>query len=186
MMSNSRARAEQARVIRGVRAGFVPTLHCALIATVAFLFIPWKEILTRWRHTGPYLILLLLLGAEIHFYGVPWAWAILAAPPTLFFVLTIVLACLIRWRTDDMWHVRDGVDGALILISWNRRLRRHELHTWASFRHHRGLARLVVDAAFQDAPRPFWLDPATPSLREFYTAKGARPGPAGSRWMVVT
>ena len=48
---------------------FVPTLHWALIATAAFLFIHWKEILTRWRHTGPHLAVLLFCTYAVHFCG---------------------------------------------------------------------------------------------------------------------
>ena len=44
----------------------------------------------------------------------PWAVPA-AAAPTAFPAPTTSQAGLNRWRTDDMWHVRNGVDGALIL-----------------------------------------------------------------------
>ncbi len=84
-----------------------------------------------------------------------------------------------------MWRTRQGLNGAVILTTWNKRKDRSELNTWAAFRRHRGLGLSVLDAAWAQAPRPLWLDPATPSLRAFYLAKGAVPDPDGSRWLVL-
>ena len=172
-------------VTRGVRIGFLATLHCALIVTTAFLFVPYTEILTRWRRTGPYRMMLVLYTVLLRVCGIPWPWAIPAGALLLFLAMTVILVGLIRWRTDDMWHVRNGMDGAVILTGWSSRRRRQELHTWATFRHHRGLGRLVLAAALKDAPRPLWLEPATPGLAGFYATGGAEPDPAGSHWMVL-
>lgn len=84
-----------------------------------------------------------------------------------------------------MWPVRDGTDGAVMLTKWSKRKDRAELNTWATFRHHRGLGQLVLDAAWAEAPRPLWLNPATPTLRAFYLSKGAVPDRDGSRWLVL-
>ena len=170
---------------RGARIGLVPTAYCALIATTAFLFVPRREIFLRWRRTGPQLVFLLGCVLWLHLAGLPWPGAALVAVPTVFFSFTAAMMLLMRWSISDMWHVRDGADGAVILTQWVGRHDRQELHTWATFRHHRGLGQHVLDAAWTEAPRPLWLDPATPSLREFYLAKGAIPDPDGSRWLVL-
>ncbi len=184
-MNDAEIQRIQPRVHRGVRIGLGPTVHCALIATVAFFFVPFREILIRWRRTVPNLAALGLYTVVFYTFAASWVVAFVIAAVALLLVFTAVTAGLIRWRTDDMWHVRDGADGAVILTQWVSRHDRQELHTWATFRHRRGLGRAVLDAALTDAPRPLWLNPAISSLREFYLSKGAVPDPDGSRWLVL-
>lgn len=173
------------RVRRGVRIGPAATLHCALVATVAFLFVPWREVFTRWRTTVPYLLAVAACTVVLHWSGWPWVLAGPVSVITLVAAVIVSMAIEMRGRSSDLWRVRDGLDGAVILTRWNHRKGRHELHTWATFRHHRGLGQLVLDAAWADGPRPLWLNPATPSLRAFYLSKGAVPAPDGSRWLVL-
>lgn len=184
-MKDTDERKSQPRVHRGVRIGLVARAYCALIATTAFLFIPWREVLIRWRRTVPNLVTVIGCAGLLHWYGMPAAAAAVVAVPTLFLSLTIAMALMMRWSVSDMWHVRDGIDGAVILTQRMRRQDRQVLHTWATFRHRRGLGRAVLDAAWADAPRPLWLDPATPSLRRLYLSRGAVPDPDGSRWLVI-
>lgn len=175
----------RARVRRGVRTSLGALVHCALIATVAFLFVPWREIFTRWRTTVPYLLGVAAAAVVVHRSGWPWVLAVPVSVITLVASVIVSMSIEMRWRSSDLWRARDGLDGAVILTRWNHRKGRHELHTWATFRHHRGLGHLVLDAAWADAPRPLWLNPATPSLRAFYLFKGAVPAPDGSRWLVL-
>lgn len=116
-------------VRRGVRLRLGPTVHCALIGTIAFFFVPWPEILLRWRRTVPNLVALCLYTVVLHTFTTSWVMAFAIPAVALLIVSPTVTAGLIRWRTNDRWHVRNGADGTVILTQRVRRHDRQELHT---------------------------------------------------------
>lgn len=122
----------------------------------------------------PYLLAVVGFVGVLHWSGRPWVPAVSVSVIVLVFSVIITAVIEMPWRNSDLWRARDGLDGAVILTRWNDRLKRHELHTWATVRHHRGLGRLVLDAAWVQAPRPLWLNPAPPACRVL-PGQGRRP-----------
>jgi len=172
-------------VVHGQPGSAVALAHCAATLTVSFLAVPPREVFVRWRRTGPYLGLYAEIVTVLLLVGIPWPWAIAAGTVVLVVLFAAASAFVIQRRITDSWYLRSGIDCALILAQRHRRTGRLELHSWSAWRKHRGLGRQVAAAALRDAPRPVWIQAATPDLRQLYADAGAKPDPGGSRWMVV-
>lgn len=172
------------RVVRGPDAlNLGDVLHASAAGTLAFAVFPPREWFARWRRTGPYAGLYLLAAISLTVLGAPWLLSLVIAVPLVLGALVCALAIIIRFRTDDIWLVRQGRDAALVLCDRDRRHGGHRMHTWASWRHGRGLGAIVAREAIAHAPRPLWVMAATPELHHLYEEQGAQPDPAGSRWM---
>ncbi len=161
----------------------------ASVVALTYLALPLKEQLIRWRRSGPnfavFLAFAWLTPAFLPPGASPW-WGLLVAPP-VFFICMVVAHAVVILKEDDVWFIRDGLNGSLVLGGWTKSIpapgRGYWLHTWAAWPRHHGLGRVVGEAALTEAPRPLWILPATPELRELYARVGAVPH--GPRWMVI-
>lgn len=158
-------------------------LRCAVVSTIAFWAIRPSEWIVRWRRTLPYVGMWVASVLYLSWLKMPLLVALLVA--LLIVVLFDVWASLVlvRFRVDSVWFSRVGPGFASILSSKDRR-GGYRLHTWSSWRQHRGVAGPVLSTAIAQLPRPIWIDPATPSLRRLYERMGAVPAGDGSRWLV--
>ena len=161
----------------------------AVVETVTHLAFPLKQQLIRWRRSGAYLAVLLLTAGMVVAAlppGVSTWWALLVAP-SLFFISMAAAIAVVILKEPDVWFVRDGLRASLVLGGWTKAVptpdRGYWLHSWAAWPRRHGLGRIVATAALAETPRPLWLLPATPELRELYAQAGAVPH--GARWMVI-
>lgn len=173
--------------VRSGPIGVLELSRAGFVVAVTNLTPPVAEVVARWRRTliyGSCLVVysVVLARLGVPFYAAPviaWATLILAAAGAT------VGVNLAHRRHIGMWRAWRGVDGAVCAIEWNPKRRRYEAHSWAAFRRHRRLGGPVADAAIGDGPRPLWLEPALPGLRERYRRRYGFLDDSESRWMYL-
>ena len=119
--------------------------------------------------------------------SLPVYLAPLAAWATFVVAVTAAMTAVTmrRRRAITVWRAWSGAAGAVCLTEWNPRRLRHEAHSWAAFPRHRHLGRRVAVAAVGRGPRPLWMEPALPGMREMYRDEFGFVDSPGSRWMVL-
>lgn len=163
-------------------------VHCAAVATLAFLAFSPLEWVRRWRRTAVYTGMAAGGAVGLRYTtGAPWWLTALLGIALLLFGLFVAMVAILRWRVDDVWFTRQGTSAALVMgdsLPVDGRRKGYLLHSWAAWPQGKGCGRAVADAAITQAPRPVWVDAATADLRDTYTRAGAVPDPAGTRWML--
>ncbi len=174
--------------VRSGPVGFLELVRCSLVIALTNLTPALTELLARWRRTliygasiAAYTVALVAVQGVPIYIALPVAWGTFAIAVTA----ALVWLGLAHRRHITVWRAWRGIDGAVCMIEWNPKRQRYEAHSWAAFRRHRHLGGPVADAAISHAPRPLWIEPALPELREMYRLSYGFADDPTSRWMYL-